>query len=97
MMVEGHKMNLIYYDSYRNKALEDYVAVYGEFLKSRGEQPVSCGRAESADEVFRETDLVGLHPVWQEGDISPFLGDEPPKAAPSIVNARELDIQIYKK
>lgn len=201
MMVEGHKMNLIYYDPYRNKALEDYVAAYGEFLKTRGEQPVSCGRAESADEVFREADLVSLHPVldetthhlinkerlslmkehailvntsrgpvideaalvahckehpdfrvgldvfedepamkpglealdnvvvvphiasatiwtregmatlaasnvaaillghpvWQEGNILPFLGDEAPKAAPSIVNARELGIQVYRK
>jgi len=201
MMVEGHKMNLIYYDPYQNKALEDYVAAYGEFLKTRGEQPVSCGRAESADEVFREADLVSLHPVldetthhlinkerlsvmkehailvntsrgpvideaalvahckehpdfrvgldvfedepamkpglealdnvvvvphiasatiwtregmatlaasnvaaillghpvWQEGNILPFLGDEAPKAAPSIVNARELGIQVYRK
>ena len=199
MMVEGHKMSLIYYDPYRNKALEDYVAAYGEFLKSQGEQPVSCKRAESADEVLREADLVSLHPVldetthhlinrerlsvmkdhailvntsrgpvideealvahcekhpnfrvgldvfedepamkpglaaldnvvvvphiasatiwtregmatlaagnvaailrghpvWQEGDILPFLGDKPPKAAPSIVNAKELGIRIY--
>jgi hydroxypyruvate reductase 1 len=201
MMVEGHKMNLIYYDPYRNKALEVYVAAYGEFLKTRGEQPVSCRRAESADELLREADVVSLHPVldktthhlinkerlslmkehailvntsrgpvidetalvahcrehpnfragldvfedepamkpglkelgnvvviphiasatiwtregmatlaasnvaaillghpvWQEGDISPFLGDEPPKAAPSIVNARELGMLVYGK
>ena len=199
MMVEGHKMNLIYYDPYRNHALEDYVAAYGEFLKTRGEQPVTCVRAASADEVLQEADLVSLHPVldettrhlinkerlslmkehailvntsrgpvideaalvahckehpdfrvgldvfedepamkpglealdnvvlvphiasatiwtregmaalaasnvaaillghlvWQEGGISPFLGDEPPKAAPSIVNARELGMQVY--
>ena len=201
MMVEGRKMNLIYYDPYRNKALEDYVPAYAEFLKTRGEQPVSCVRAESADEVLEEADVVSLHPVldetthhlinkerlslmkerailvntsrgpvideaalaahckehpdfragldvfehepamnpglealgnvvlvphiasatiwtregmatlaasnvaaillgypvWQEGDISPFLGDEPPKAAPSILNARELDMQVYGK
>jgi hydroxypyruvate reductase 1 len=201
MMVEGHKMNLIYYDPYRNKALEEYIADYGEFLKTRGEHPVSCIRAESVDEVLREADLVSLHPVldntthhlmnkkrlslmkehailintsrgpvideaalvahckqhpdfragldvfedepamkpglkelgnvvvvphiasatiwtregmatlaasnvaaillgypvWQEGDISLFLGDNPPKAAPSIVNARELGMQVYGK
>jgi hydroxypyruvate reductase 1 len=201
MMVEGHKMNLIYYDPYRNNALEDFVAAYGEFLKTLGEQPVSCVRAERADEVLREADVVSLHPilnetthhlinkerlslmkehailvntsrgpvideaalvahckehpnfragldvfedepamkpglealdhvvvvphiasatiwtresmatlaasnvaavllghpVWQEGDISAFLGDEPPKAAPSIVNARELGMQVYVK
>ncbi|MBN2269604.1 MAG: hypothetical protein JXN61_03265, partial [Sedimentisphaerales bacterium] len=39
MMVEGHKMNLIYYDPYRNNALEDYMAAYGEFLKTLGVQP----------------------------------------------------------
>jgi hydroxypyruvate reductase 1 len=201
MMVEGHKMNLIYYDPYRNNALEDFVAVYGEFLKSQGEQAVSCVRAQSVDEVLRESDLVSLHPilnetthhlinkerlslmkqhailvntsrgpvideaalvahckehpnfragldvfedepaikpglealdnvvvvphiasatiwtregmatlaasnvaavlrgqpVWREGDISPFFGNEPPKAAPSIVNARELGMQVCVK
>jgi len=201
MMVEGHKMNLIYYDPCRNEALEAFVAAYAEFLKTQGEQPVSCVRAESADELLQEADLVSLHPVlddtthhlinkerlslmkehailvnssrgpvideaalvahckehpdfragldvfedepamkpglealdnvvvvphiasatiwtregmatlaasnvaaillgypvWQEGDISPFLGDEPPKAAPSIVNARELRTQVYGK
>jgi len=201
MMLEGHKMNLIYYDPYRNEALEDYVGAYGEFLKTLGEEPVTCVRAETADEVLEEADLVSLHPVldetthhlmnkerlslmkehailvntsrgpvideaalvahckehpnfragldvfeeepamkpgldaldnvvvvphiasatiwtregmatlaasnvaaillghrvWQEGDISPFLGDEPPKAAPSIVNARELGMQVYGK
>jgi len=66
MMVEGHKMNLIYYDLYQNKALEDYIAAYGEFLKSQGEEPVSCTRAESAEEVLRDADLVSLHPVLDE-------------------------------
>ena len=47
MMVEGHKMNLIYYDPYRNEALEDYVAAYGEFLKTLGEEPVTCRRAKA--------------------------------------------------
>jgi hydroxypyruvate reductase 1 len=201
MMVEGHKMNVIYYDIRQNKALENYVAAYGQFLKSRGERPVSCGRAESVEEVLGEADVVSLHPVldeithhlinrerlalmkehailvntsrgpvideaaliahckehpnfragldvfedepemkpglkelgnvvivphiasatiwtregmatlaasnvaailrgypvWRGGDISPFLGDEPPKAAPSIVNAKELGIQVFRK
>jgi hydroxypyruvate reductase 1 len=201
MMVAGHKMNLIYYDPHPNKALEEFVAAYGKFLETLGEQPVSCEHAQTADEVLREADLVSLHPVldktthhlinkerlslmkehailvntsrgrvideaalvthckqhpdfragldvfedepamkpglkelgnvvviphiasatiwtregmatlaasnvaaillghpvWQEGDISPFLGDEPPKAAPSIVNARELGMLVYGK
>ncbi len=66
MMVEGHKMNLIYYDLYRNKALEDYMTAYGEFLKSQGEEPVSFTRAESVEELLRKADLVSLHPVLDE-------------------------------
>jgi len=199
MMVEGHKMNLIYYDLYQNKALEDYIAAYGEFLRAQGEKPVSWRRAESPEEVLRQADLVSLHPVldetthhlinrerlaltkenailintsrgpvidetalvshcqkhpnfrvgldvfedepemkpglreldnvvivphiasatiwtregmanlaasnvagiltgypaWQDQDISPFLGDDRPKAAPSIVNAKELGIPLF--
>lgn len=199
MMVEGHKMNLIYYDLYRNKALEDYIAAYGEFMRSQGEEPVSCRRAGSMEEVLREADVLSLHPVldetthhlinaerlalmkenailvnssrgpvidetaliahcqrhpdfrvgldvfedepetkpglreldnvvivphiasatiwtregmailaasnvagilmgypaWQEKDISLFLTNNPPKAAPSIVNAKELGLPIY--
>jgi hydroxypyruvate reductase 1 len=65
-MVEGHKMNLIYFDPYQNKALEDYVAAYGEFLESQGEEPVSWRRARSLEEVLREADVVSLHTVLDE-------------------------------
>ena len=66
MMVEGHKMNLIYCDPKQNKALEEYIAAYGEFLGSRGEDPVSCKYAESIEEVLREADVVSLNPVLDE-------------------------------
>lgn len=199
MMVEGHKMNMIYYDVHQNEALEEYMAAYAELLRSHGEQPVTCWRAESVEEVLREADLVSLHPVldetthhlinagrlalmqehailvnasrgpvideialiahcrkhpnfrvgldvfeeepemkpglsqldnvvivphigsatrwtregmatlaasnvtgilggypaWHDQNVSPFLGDEPPKATPSIVNAKELGIPVY--
>jgi hydroxypyruvate reductase 1 len=36
--------------------------------------------------------ILSGHPVWQGDDIFVFLGDNPPKAAPSIVNAKELRI-----
>lgn len=32
------------------------------------------------------------YPLWQQTDILPFLEDQPPRAVPSIVNARELGI-----
>jgi hydroxypyruvate reductase 1 len=34
-------------------------------------------------------------PVWNKEDISPFLTSDPPKAAPSIINARELGLPFY--
>ncbi|MBN2123133.1 MAG: D-glycerate dehydrogenase [Deltaproteobacteria bacterium] len=199
MMVEGHKMDLIYYDPHTGKPLEQYVAAYSAFLEKRGEPPLRCTRADSLEELLREADVVSLHPVldettyhlidkerlsimkddavlvnssrgplideaalvvhcrnhpnfraaldvfedepamkpgletldnvvivphigsatrwtregmatlaasnvagillgypaWQEQDMAPFLGDHPPKAAPSIVNGRKLAIPPY--
>lgn len=66
MMVEGHKMNLIYHDLYQNKDLEEFIAAYGEFLKSRGEDPMVCRRAEDIDDLLREADCVSVHTVLDE-------------------------------
>jgi hydroxypyruvate reductase 1 len=63
MMVEGLKMNLVYYDIYPNKALEEYVAAYSEFLQSRGEGPVTCRRLETVEELLQVADVVSLHPL----------------------------------
>ncbi|CAN6480766.1 unnamed protein product [Victoria cruziana] len=63
MMVEGYKMNLIYYDLYQATRLEKFVTAYGEFLKANGEQPVTWRRASSMDEVLKEADVISLHPV----------------------------------
>ena len=38
--------------------------------------------------------LMGL-PVWGRPDILPFLTPDPPKAAPSILNAEQLGIGTY--
>lgn len=62
MMVEGFKMNLIYYDPLRNIRLEERVRAFGEFLRSKGEKEVTCTYVKSADEVLREADIVSLHP-----------------------------------
>ena len=66
MMVEGHKMNLIYHDIYPNKDLEDYIADYADFLKSRGEEPVSCKRADTVADVLREADCISVHTVLDD-------------------------------
>lgn len=61
MMVEGHKMNLVYYDPYPNKFLEEYVADYGKLLASKGETPVTVTRCETVNEVLKISDVVSLH------------------------------------
>lgn len=63
MMVEGFKMNVIYYDLYQSSRLEKFVSAYGEFLRSQGETPVTWKRASSPEEVLREADVVSLHPI----------------------------------
>lgn len=199
MMVEGHKMNLIYFDLHKNKTLENYVADYGEFLKTKGEEATWCKCAENVEELLREADVVSIHtildestyhlinkerlllmkenaiivntargpvidesalvdhcqaqhefvaaldvfedepemapglkdldnvvivphiasatrwtregmatlaasniagilmgyPAWQKPGITPFLGNEPPKASPSILNAKEVGVSLY--
>ncbi|XP_058090784.1 glycerate dehydrogenase [Magnolia sinica] len=63
MMIEGFKMNLIYYDLYQATRLEKFVTAYGQFLKSNGEQPVMWKRAATMEDVLREADVISLHPV----------------------------------
>jgi hydroxypyruvate reductase 1 len=66
MMVEGHRMNLIYFDLQCNTALEDAVRGYASFLASRGEAPVTCRRAQTVEDVLRAADLVSLHTVLDD-------------------------------
>ena len=66
MMVEGHKMNLIYYDLYRNEALERYVAAYSAFVQTHGQPPVTCRRAERVEDLLREADVVSIHTVLDD-------------------------------
>jgi hydroxypyruvate reductase 1 len=39
--------------------------------------------------------LMG-YPVWQKPDILPLLESDPPQAAPSILNAAELNLPLYQ-
>jgi len=200
MMVEGHKMNLIYYDINQNQALEDHIRAYAEFLRQQGLPPVKCHRAGRIEELLEKADVVSIHtvlddsthhlinarslalmkesavlintsrgpvidetalvdhcqqhsdfragldvfedepalkpgladlenvvivphiasatswtrqgmatlaaanvaailmdyPVWTDSDIMPFLSSSPPKAAPSIINAEELELPTFK-
>lgn len=39
--------------------------------------------------------LMG-YPARNRPDVGPFLGNRPPKAAPRILNAKELSISLYE-
>jgi hydroxypyruvate reductase 1 len=39
--------------------------------------------------------LLRGYPAWQRPDITSFLTADPPKAAPSILNAEALGIAVY--
>lgn len=66
MMVEGLKMNLIYFDLQKNTALEKYLRAFSAFLTSRGEPPVTCRRTESIDELLQEADCISLHTILDD-------------------------------
>jgi glycerate dehydrogenase len=199
MMVAGHHLHLVYYGRQANGELERYVADYAAFLVAHNEEPVTCRRAATLEELLQVADVVSLHvplseathhllgadrlglmkeeailvnssrgklideaalvahcrahprfragldvfenepalapglselpnvvavphlgsatgwareamatlaaanvvailagwPVWQSDDLSPFVGDDPPHAAPSIVNAAELRLPLF--
>jgi len=79
MMVEGHKMNVVYYDVRRSDELETSVAAYSRFLQSQGEAPVSCTRIEALDELLAQSDVVSLHPPLDE-------------TTRHLIDARRLDL-----
>jgi hydroxypyruvate reductase 1 len=66
MMVEGFKMNLVYYDLYANEMLEGYVKDYGELLAAHGERPVTATRLDTIEDVMRAADVVSIHTVLDE-------------------------------
>jgi len=61
MMVEGHKMDLVYYDVRPNEELENYIADYGAFLVAHGERPVASRRAATLHELLGACDVVSIH------------------------------------
>jgi hydroxypyruvate reductase 1 len=63
MMVEGHKMNLIYYDIHQNEALENHIKAYAGFLDQQGMPPVSCRGAGKIDDLLQAADVVSIHTV----------------------------------
>jgi hydroxypyruvate reductase 1 len=61
MMIEGHKMNFLYFDNHPNAALDIYFSRYTAFLSEQGDEPIRWKRTLSIEELLRESDLVSLH------------------------------------
>ncbi len=66
MMVEGHRMNLLYFDHNINRSLEQSVSAFNEYLSQLGEQPVRIRRAGTLDELLQEAHIVSLHPTLND-------------------------------
>ena len=59
-------MNVVYFDPYPNEYMENYIAAYGEFLKAQGDEPITCRRLDSVEDVLRVADVVSLHPLLDD-------------------------------
>jgi hydroxypyruvate reductase 1 len=66
MMVQGHKMNLIYFDLQQNQALEDYVDDYAAFLQKQGLPPVKFTRASQIEELLETAEIISIHTVLDD-------------------------------
>jgi len=63
MMVEGHKMDVVYFDLFPNEQLERSIETYSAYLESQGEPPVNCRRADTLEDVLKTADCVSVHTV----------------------------------
>ena len=61
MMAVAHAMNVIYWDVTADPGLEEFFRSYSKFAAGAGEPAVDCRRAESFEELLRESDVVSLH------------------------------------
>jgi glycerate dehydrogenase len=66
MMVEGFKMNLVYFDPYPNAGLEQAIAAFSRYNVDQGGSPVTCHRVESVEDVLSAADVVSLHTALDE-------------------------------
>jgi len=61
MLAEGHKMDIVYFDPYPNKKLEEFIGEYGKLLESKGERAVTIEKLETVEDVLKRADVRGPH------------------------------------
>lgn len=66
MMVEGHKMDILYYDIHQNQTMEDYITAYSDFLQKSGLSPVTCTRVEQVEDLLKASDVISIHTVLDD-------------------------------
>ena len=66
MMMEGHKMNVVYFDINQNRILENFAADYAKFLAEQAQPPISCRRAETVEALLEEADVISIHTVLDD-------------------------------
>jgi hydroxypyruvate reductase 1 len=66
IMVEGFKMNLVYFDMRPNPELEAFVRDYSELLVAHGDAPVTVERAETLEDLLSRCEVVSLHTLLDD-------------------------------
>ncbi len=61
MMVQGFRMDFLYVGRKANPILEETIAKFNRYLSEVGEKPVQCRRANTIEELLRQSDIVSLH------------------------------------
>jgi hypothetical protein len=69
-------------------------AVLGQLTEDWGDELFGVLKASGGSAYSNVAGLMMGYPVWNRPDILPFLENDSPQAAPSIVNADALNLAI---
>ena len=61
MLAPGHELDVLYWDVEDRPELESFFEGYSDLNAAHGGRRLSCRRAGSVEELFRESDIISLH------------------------------------
>ena len=85
MMVQALKMDLLYYDLYKNEGLEEFIKSYNQFLRSHEEPSVTCRQVANVDDLLSEADCVSLHTVLDDTTYHMINAERLAKMKPAAI------------